>query len=192
MGLTYLLHLVQASISWETRLRPFAKTGNFVLQSGGTHQTARSWMIESNKLAEFAKHPELALQNINELLSLLDSNDEAELNTASDLLENCGAPSRADIPFLCDQLKSRRSSTVYWCSTLLGRLGATVGERSRIDSELCQAICDESLELSARERAAWAIGQLGKVEGDGRASLEKHVEKAPARLKRLLETALAT
>lgn len=152
-------------------------------------------MIDSNKLVEFAKHPELALQNLNQLLPFLDSEDETELNTAIELLENCGAPSLTDVSFLCDQLKSGRSSRVYWCSTLLGRLGATVGEqaeRSRIYTELCNAISDESLELSARERAAWAIGQLGGVDGDCRAVLEKQVENAPARLKRLLETALAT
>ena len=152
-------------------------------------------MIDSNKIVEFSKNPELALQNLDQLLSLLESGDDTELNTANELLENCGAPSLIDIPFLCDQLKSGRSSRVYWCSTLLGRLGTTVGvqrERSRIDTELCHAISDESLELSARERAAWAIGQLGGVDGDCRAILEKHVGTAPARLKRLLETALAT
>lgn len=152
-------------------------------------------MIDSNILVKYAKHPELALQKLNQWMALLDSDDETELNTASELLENCGAPRLTDIPFLCEQLKSGRSSRVYWCSTLLGRLGATVGEqreRSRIDTELCHAISDESLELSARERAVWAIGQLGVVDRDCRAVLEKHVEKAPARLKRLLETALAT
>ena len=152
-------------------------------------------MIDSNILVEFAKQPELALQNLNQLLGFLDSDDDTELNTASELLENCGAPSLTDVPFLCDQLKSGLSSRVYWCSTLLGRLGTTVGDqraRSRIDTELCRAISDESLELSARERAAWAIGQLGGVDGDCRTILEKHVGTAPARLKRLLETALAT
>ena len=152
-------------------------------------------MINSNNLAEYAKRPELALQKLNQLMALLDSDDETERNTANELLENCGAPSQADIPFLCEQLKSGRSSRVYWSSTLLGRLGATIGEqreRSRIDTELCHAISDESHDLSARERAAWAIGQLGGVDRDCRAVLEKYVEKAPARLKRLLETALAT
>ena len=151
-------------------------------------------MIDSNNLVEFAKHPDLALQNLNQLLAFLDSDDDTELNTANELLENCGAPILTDVPFLCDQLKSGLSSRVYWCSTLLGRLGTTVGEqpeRSRIDTELCRAISDESLELSARERAAWAIGQFGGIDGDCRAVLEKNVEKAPARLKRLLETALA-
>ena len=152
-------------------------------------------MIDSKKLVEFAKHPELALQSLDQLLDLLDSEDEAELNTASDLLENCGLPNIPDIPFLCEQLKSGRSSRVYWCSTLLGRLGPTVDDqldRSRMHSNLCHVISDESLDLSAKERAAWAMGELGKVDSDCRAVLKNHVEKAPPRLRRLLETVLAT
>lgn len=152
-------------------------------------------MIDSKKPVEFAKQPELAMHNLIQLLDFLDSEDETELNTASDLLENCSVPSIPDIPALLEQLKSGRSSRVYWCSTLIGRLGQTVGnelERSRMHTDLCYAISDESLDLSARERAAWAIGELGRIDVDCRAVLKKHVENAPPRLKRLLETALAT
>jgi hypothetical protein len=152
-------------------------------------------MIDSNQLVEYAKHPELALQNLDQLLAFLESDDESEQNCATDLLENCGVPSQKHVPFLCDQVKSGRSSRVYWCSTLLGRLGPTVGDQStrrQIHSDLCDAVSDESLELSARERAAWAIGELGGIDPACRKVLEKQVEKAPVRLKRLLESALAS
>ena len=152
-------------------------------------------MIDSKQLVEYAKHPELALQNLEPLLVLLDSNDETELNCASDLLENCGVPRLSDVRILCEQLKSGLSPRVYWCSTLLGRLGSTDVEqvfRKTIHTALCHVISDESIELSARERAAWAIGELGGIDDVCRVVLEKNVEKAPARLKRLLETALAS
>ena len=152
-------------------------------------------MIDSKQLVEYAKHPELAMQNLDQWLTLLGSNDETEQNCASDLLENAGIPSREDISFLCDQLKSGRSSRVYWCSTLLGRLGPVEDDQSvrrRIQANLCSVINDGSLELSARERAAWAIGEFGGIDMACRAVLEKHVEKAPPRLKRLLEAALAS
>ena len=152
-------------------------------------------MIDSKQLVEYAKHPELALQNLKQLLTLLDSDDETELNCASDLLENCGVPGQADVPFLCEQLKSGLSPRVYWCSTLLGRLGSTGVEqdiRQSIHSSLCHVISEQSLELSARERAAWAIRELGGIDDTCRDVLEKYVEKAPARLKRLLEMALAS
>ncbi len=152
-------------------------------------------MIDSKQLVEFAKQPELALKNLNELLVLLDSEDETEQGCATDLLENCGVPSRSDAPFLCEQMRSRRASRVYWCSTLLGRLGQTVtepAERGQIQAELCNAINDDSIELSARERAAWAIGELGSVDGNCRAVLELRIGTAPPRLKRLLESALGS
>ena len=94
-------------------------------------------MIDIKKLAEFELHPELALKELDQLLDLLESDDETELNSANDLLENCGVPSISVVPFLCDQLKSGRCSRVYWCSTLLGRLGSTVGdELDRVVGEI--------------------------------------------------------
>jgi hypothetical protein len=60
-----------------------------------------------------------------------------------------------------------------------------------LHTDLCGVLQDENLELSARERAAWAIGETKPIDRDCRVILEKIVEKAPARLKRLLETALA-
>jgi len=152
-------------------------------------------MIDSKQLVEYTKQPELALKNLDQLLALLESDDETEQICASDLLENFGATSVSDVAFLCQQLKSGISSRVYWCSTLLGRLGQAVceaTERHQIHTELCTAISDESIELSARERAAWAVGELGGVDDNCRAVLEKQIGTAPARLKRLLETALGT
>ncbi len=152
-------------------------------------------MINSKQLDEYTKQPELAFENLGQVLDLLESTDETEINCVSDLLENCGAPRLTDAAFLSEQLKSAHSSRVYWCSTLLGRLGSDCGgpeARSRIQAALCQATINNSLELSARERAVWAIGELGSVDSDCRDVLKTLVEAAPARLKRLLETALAT
>ena len=134
-------------------------------------------------------------KQLGQLLDLLENSDETESNSASNLLENGGAPRLADAAFLSEQLKSAQSSRVYWCSTLLGRLGSNCGgpeARSRIQAALCQATINDSLELSARERAVWAIGELGSIDRDCRDVLKTQVEAAPARLKRLLETALAT
>jgi hypothetical protein len=148
-------------------------------------------MIDSEQLIEYAKHPELALRNLEQLLPLLDSDDETEQGCVSDLLENCGAPALSHVPFLCAQLKSGLAPRVYWASTLLGRLGANESlDRSRLHFELCGVLKNESFELSARERAAWAIGETKPIDRVCRTVLEEIVEKAPARLKRLLENAL--
>ena len=150
-------------------------------------------MIDSKMLVEYAKHPELAFQNLGQLLDFLASSDETEVSCATDLLENCGAPGLAEVSYLREQLKSKQASRIYWCSTLLGRIGADwrdLAERSQVQMELCQVIGNESLELSARERAAWAVGELGKLESSCRGLLTTYVGMAPPRLKRLLETAL--
>jgi HEAT repeat protein len=134
-------------------------------------------------------------KQLSQLLDLLESSEETESNSASELLENCGAPGLGDVAFLSEQLKSAQAPRVYWCSTLLGRLGSDCGGpavRSRIQAALCQATVNESLELSARERAAWAIGELGDVDSVCRDLLKTQVKEAPARLKRLLETAIAS
>ena len=152
-------------------------------------------MIDSKQLVEYTKHPELALKHLNELLALLESDDETERECASDLLENCGPPSANDVSFLCDQLKSKIAARVYWSSTLLGRIRDSFensAQRSCVQRALCGTLEDTSLELSARERAVWAIGEIGGIDEACRTTLEKHINSAAPRLKRLLETALAS
>ena len=38
------------------------------------------WMTDTKQLIEYAQHPELALQNLAEVLALLESNDETIQN----------------------------------------------------------------------------------------------------------------
>ena len=150
-------------------------------------------MVNTEQLIKYAQHPELALENLVELMALLENNDESIQNYSSEALENCGAPRFEDIPFLRKQLKSGQSTSVYWACTLIGRLDedAIRNVREAIQTELCIPITDDSLELSAREKAAWAMGEFGPVTATNRDVLQKHVSKAPPRLKRLLESALA-
>ena len=150
-------------------------------------------MVNTEQLVKYAQHPELALENLVELMTLLESDDESIQNYSSEALENCGAPRSDDLPFLRQQLKSRQSTSVYWASTLIGRIGmdSIRFDREAVQSELCIPIADDSLELSAREKAAWAMGELGPVTATNRDVLQKQVSKAPPRLKRLLESALA-
>jgi len=152
------------------------------------------WMTDTKQLIEYAQHPELALQNLAELLALLESTDETIQNYSSEALENCGPPRPEDVPFLCQQLKSPKSSSVYWASTLLGRIGSgtlSPTEVKNLQAGLTTAIADSSLELSARERAAWAICELGQEVSSNRDFLEKELQTAAPRLKRFIESALA-
>jgi hypothetical protein len=151
-------------------------------------------MTDTKQLIEYALHPELALQNLSDLMVQLESPDETAQNYSCEALENCGTPRLEDVPFLLEQLNSQRSTRVYWASTLLGRFGLPAKgfeNRLAIQDALASVIADESLELSAREKAAWAIGELGMAESSNRERLQKIADKASPRLKRLLEAALS-
>ena len=148
-------------------------------------------MIETHQFVQYAQHPELALENLAELLSFMNSEDESAQNLATEALENCGPPSRKELVFLLSQLSSSEESNVYWASTLLGRFKPG-GDKERVELQqsLCNAICKLDNTLAARERATWAIGELGSVNQECRRLLSSQIPDAPPRLKRLLESAL--
>jgi hypothetical protein len=151
-------------------------------------------MIDTKQLAEYAQHPELALQNLAELLSLLESDDESSMNFANEALENCGPPECKDIDFLLKKVTSEHALVVYWASTLLGRIpGEKIDapKRVSIQQELCSVISKQSFDLPARERAAWAIGEIGQPNDSVRTELNKQMTGAPPRLARLLQSALS-
>jgi len=147
-------------------------------------------MIEPKQLLEYAQHPELALQNLPELLALLESDDETLQNYASEALENCGPPRIEDLDGLQLRLQSATASEVYWASTLVGRSKTQLeklGQVAAFQQALGSVINRESFDVSARERAAWAIHELGPADPDLKFQFEHLVQEAPPRLKRLLE-----
>lgn len=149
-------------------------------------------MIDTKQLVDYAQHPELALQNLPDLMALLNGQDESAQSFATEALENCGPPGVNELPFLLKQLESTSSTTIYWASTLLGRMNATGNiDRRPIQSALCKVAVNEALDLSARERAVWAIGELGSMESACRERLSAVESSAAPRLKRLIATALA-
>jgi hypothetical protein len=147
-------------------------------------------MIEPKQLLEYAQHPELALQNLPELFALLDSDDETLQNYATEALENCGPPRPQDHQNLQQRLRSEKASEVYWSSTLLGRAKEQLekpGQVASVQLALGAVIQRDSLDVSARERAAWAIHELGPADSDLKTQLQKMIPQAAPRLKRLLE-----
>jgi HEAT repeat protein len=151
-------------------------------------------MIDTKQLIEYVKHPELALQNLSEVMDQLESQDESIQNYAHEALENCGIPGPENVDELLKHLNSGSSSASYWSSTLLGRLGKTaisLKDFATIQDNLCQCLEDESSDLAARERAAWALSEIGNLAASNRTRLQTQLNHAPPRLKRLLEAALS-
>jgi deoxyribonuclease-1-like protein len=125
------------------------------------------------------------------LLEKVASQDETELESATEALENCGPVGDAAIQALGQRLHTRPadlgSQKIYWICTLLGR----GGERSKAFQDPLVAIaCDATIDLHARERAVWCLSEIGPLPPALREALQGQVPSAPERMKRLLQAAL--
>lgn len=153
-------------------------------------------MVNPKQLERCVQEPDFALENLPLLFSAVSSEEESYQNNASEALENCGVPSTTAFPILLAQLQNGDSTQVYWACTLLGRQFASSTDApsqshcEAIQDHLCQVFHRE-LEISAKERAAWALGHTQHLKPSCRKTLEIQLENAPPpRLQRLIETAL--
>jgi hypothetical protein len=105
---------------------------------------------------------------------------------ASEALENLGPPDVSDLPELIRILTDEKSDCAYWGATLIGRLGA---ESAPAVDALAHAVESRS-ELSVRERAVWALGQIGPAAVSARRVLEAAANSSTPRLARLARAAL--
>jgi deoxyribonuclease-1-like protein len=125
------------------------------------------------------------------LLDKVASQDETELEQATEALENCGPVGAVAIQELGRRLHASPaelgSQRIYWICTLVGRGGA--GSQS-LQDRVAAIACDASVELHARERAAWCLNEIGPLTPSVREALRGQVPSAPDRMKRLLQAAL--
>jgi hypothetical protein len=75
---------------------------------------------------------------------------------------------------------------LYWLCTLAGRFG---GSGLPLQPWIAAIVVDASIDLAARERAAWCLGELGPVDPQRIALLKQSMIGAPERLRRLIEVA---
>ena len=109
------------------------------------------------------------------------SNDEVRM-WAAEALESSVTPQGEEVAALVDLLTAASDGEhVYWAATMLGRLGATAA--SAVDA-LDQCLRD-SLYLPARERAAWALRQIGAPAASAVPTLQRVAISGPPRLQRL-------
>jgi HEAT repeat protein len=103
-------------------------------------------------------------------------------------LESLGPPAASDLPALAALLEHQSSDAAYWAATLLGRLRE---EGSPAAGALSQALSGRA-DLNVRQRAAWALGQIGPAAQSARDALQKAASDADPRLAALAKTALAS
>ncbi len=113
-----------------------------------------------------------------------DAEEVREL--AAGTLESLGPPASGDVTALAELLEAGHGDIAYWAATLLGRIGA---EAAAAIPALVKTLAKED-SPSARERAAWALGQIGVAKKDAIDALQKAAEHASPRLARLAQEAL--
>ncbi len=101
-------------------------------------------------------------------------------------LESMGPPPVDSLPQLCECSSASNALVAYWAVTLLGRLGASASS----SQQQLAAILTHSTVTATRERAAWALGQIGASSNVSITALRQAAEASEPRLSRLAKEAL--
>lgn len=111
--------------------------------------------------------------------------DEQVMESANAALEALGPPPRDVASQLASQL-NHEGLTGYWSATLLGRLGTDAAPWAAALGQAVQGNADASV----RQRATWALGQIGPAATAAIPQLEAATQDADPRLARLATEAL--
>ena len=112
--------------------------------------------------------------------------EEAVREAVVSALEAIGPPAKEQLGELIALLKEGSADVVYWAATLIGRLQ----EAGSSAADALSRCLEESKDLAPRERAAWALGELGKGAAPAIDALKKAAAEASPRLARLAQKAL--
>jgi HEAT repeat protein len=114
--------------------------------------------------------------------------DESVRQWSTGALESLGPPAAGDAAALTKLAGDARLDVAYWAVTLLGRLGAD-GGRAEIVSALVNALTKHP-QTAVRERAAWALGEIGPAAAAALPSLQSAAGNPGPRLSRLAKQAI--
>ena len=120
------------------------------------------------------------------LVQAVGNDDEEVTIQAGEALENLGPPSAEDLPELIRLLTHDNPDCGYWAATLVGRLGA----RGVDAVPALSAVVRSEEALAVRERAAWALGEIGPAAHATRETLEAASRSDSPRLARLAQESL--
>jgi len=122
-----------------------------------------------------------------DLVRATADDDDSVRQWATSALESLGPPRAADAGKLSKLLADPKPDTAYWAATLLGRLEADAAMEV---PQLASAL-DSHPEPAVRERAAWALGQIGPRAASSLPALELAAADSSPRLSRLAREAIA-
>ncbi len=111
---------------------------------------------------------------------------EEVLEACTAALEDLGPPAGDQIEPLAQLAGDCSSDVAYWAVTLVGRAGVAAAPAV---SKLIQVLESDAV-LPVRERAAWALGEIGPAAKAATPALRAAVDSGDARLARLAKKAL--
>lgn len=148
---------------------------------GGTNLEERRQAAEA-----CAKDPSIAMAALIPLCRCCSDSDEQVSQWSSAALEELGPPSVDELDSLVE-LTTSEESTAYWAVTLIGRLESKGAPAAK---HLANLIEKEKTPVEVRNRAIWAIGQIGVTDAAIKVTLEKAAQSENARTARLAAKAL--
>lgn len=121
------------------------------------------------------------------LVKACGDNDERVREWAVAALEDLGPPLAAATAAIIPLVESPDPLVAYWAVTLLGRSGKDAAAAVTV----LAACLASQVDLSVRQRAAWALGEIGPPARSARPSLEQAAGQGDERLARLAKASLA-
>ncbi len=112
------------------------------------------------------------------------SEEVCEWSTSA--LEKLGPPAVEDCPALQDLAAAPQEDTAYWACTLIGRLKADAAPAVSALSN----VLSEHAAINVRQRAAWALGQIGPAASAALPALKRAADDANPRLARMAQRAI--
>jgi hypothetical protein len=121
------------------------------------------------------------------VVGLSGSSDDEVRMWSAEALEVAIQPGQSEVLGLIELLERAVDGEIcYWAATMLGRLG-----NDAVNAAAALETClRESMYLPARERATWALSQIGPAASVAIPALTEAVESAPPRLQRLANEAI--
>ncbi|MEX2114517.1 MAG: HEAT repeat domain-containing protein [Pirellulales bacterium] len=114
----------------------------------------------------------------------IDDDNLREFVTAA--LEELGPPLPSEVGTLAALVSHVSLDVAYWAATLLGRLKDHAA--SAVDA--LAMVLDKHPQGSVKQRAAWALGQIGPAAESARGTLQQAAAGSDKRLARLAQEAL--
>jgi HEAT repeat protein len=114
--------------------------------------------------------------------------DEEVLEACTAALEEIGPPAPDQIKPLAELAADCSSDVAYWAVTLLGR--ATSSAAVAVPNLI--QVLESDADLPVRERAVWALSEIGPAAKSAAAALQTAANSPDARLARLAKKALET